>query len=467
MVPEVRAEDCTGTGDWKDIGLLPSNGDAGSNITINLKVDKTRVQPGEEVKLTFEADKDCYLTIMDMGTSGRIIRLWPNQFSGQDNFSQAKSSRSFPAEGDRFRYTISGPGGIERVIAFATERQGRILSEQEFQDMQRSGFKQFKGGAKDLAKNFSKDVEALAVGSKWGTAQINICIGSDPPPTTEPSTSGKVYLLSLGVPTGKLKYCASDARRFADAMTSKMGVKQSDVRLVLGSDATYEGFVSGLQWLASKSQPEDSVVVYFSGHGTSIPDQPPLDEPDGRDECFVLHNMLTKPTDFRTAIRQKIIMVDDDFNRYLKQIPARKKIVVADACHSGTIHKSLEQESGEVVVKYYPFTDPESGNEMLLQGAKAIPTNYGNDNEAILAACLDNQQSYEVGGSIKAGLFTHHLLQAIQAGARDLDSAFRTAKAKTEKDSGRIARESGGKLKGQTPILTDPHGFVRLFTIGR
>lgn len=459
-------EGCGAKGDWKDIYILPTNPNADTNIKISLSASKTHVQPGETITFTIEADRDCYVTIMDMGTSGRIVRLWPNQYSQGENLVKAHTPRRFPSEADRFQYKIGGPSGVERIIAYATSQPGKILSESEFQTMQNTPFKQFVGGAKDLSTAFTRETDSLTSNIKWGSAQVNICIGSGEsfPSSPDAGGVGVVYLLAVGAPTGKLKYCNRDAQRFADVMKSKLGVKEANLRLILGSEATYAGFAHGLEWLAATTKPEDSAIIYFSGHGSSIPDQPPLDEEDGRDEAFVLYPGQSK--DYRAAIRDKIIMVDDDFNVKLKKIPARKKVIVADCCHSGTIHKTLGSGDEELVCKYMPFRDPDTGQEIERIGAKAAPTNYGNDNEAILAACLDNQSSFEVAGR-QAGLFTDCLIEAINKGADNLEKAFEMAKAMTEKAVGGLGRQSQGGSVKQTPHLTDPHGYVKLFKFSR
>ncbi len=114
----------------------------------------------------------------------------------------------------------------------------------------------------------------------------------------------------------------------------------------------------------------------------------------------------------------------------------------------------------------YPLLDPDTGTEIERLGAKAVPTDYGNDNEAILAACLDNESSYEIRDK-QAGLFTHHLLAAINNGAANLEAAFEVAKIATLKDTEDFQKQSRGKHNKQTPSLTDPHGYVKIFRFGR
>ncbi len=72
----------------------------------------------------------------------------------------------------------------------------------------------------------------------------------------------------------------------------------------------------------------DILIVYYSGHGTSISDRDG-DEIDGKDEALVLSNGM-----------QNEYLIDDAFNLYLNSIQARKLIII-DSCHSGTIYKSF------------------------------------------------------------------------------------------------------------------------------
>jgi len=481
---------CEATGDWKDISVLPTNGNHATNIKIKLSVDKEQVKPGDIVHISFEADRDCYLTLMDLNTEGQIVRLWPNDFSGTDNRVPANTVRQFPATNDKFRYRIAGPAGTERIIAYATSKPNQILTEQEFRGMQTKGFKQFAGNAKNLAIEFGQNTDQLAASDQWGTAQLNLCIrepepipaqplvpapstASPPPaglaPTTTPVTSPlevqkKLFVLAVGASTGRLKYCESDAKKFTEAVSKKVGRRNVDVRMVMGPEAGYQGFVQGLNWLISRTQPEDSVVIYFNGHGSSIPDQEPADEPDGRDEAFVLYH-TQPPADYREALAKRYIMVDDEFNVYFKKIPARQKILVADCCHSGTIHKESAADDAELVPKFYPLLDPESGLPTISIKAKSAPISYGSDNEAILAACMDNEIAYEVG-SLKSSLFTHLLIKAINTGQPDLKKAFDQAKAETVQWIGKAVKQNK-KLDMQTPSLIDPHGLLPLFTFRR
>jgi hypothetical protein len=472
------AGSCTPPSDWRNISVLPTNGDAGTNIKINLQVDKTTVASGDRIVLTFQADLECYLTIMNIGTSGTVIRLWPNTYTGVDNRIPAGTPRQFPDSAAGFIYKIGGPPGVERIMAYATSEKDKILGEDEFKRLGQTGFGQFKGNSKDLAVVFQNNTQRLAGNVKWGTAQVNLCIspGSQPTPSTtvepvrpasgEGDSPKKLYCLAVGVSLGKLKYCEDDTRKFVGVMKRKLGIQEADVRTLLAREATHNGFSEGMKWLAAQTRPQDAAIIYFNGHGASVPDQPPADEVDKRDEAFVLYHSDDRKYSWREALNKKFIMLDDEFNVLMKKIPARYKVLIADSCHSGTLSKEANTESEELVSKYYPLLDPDTGEELKTFKAKAAPVNYGNDNEACMAACLDNQSSYE-SPRLKSSVFTYYFLGAISDGAVDLRKAFEKARASTIKYCEEASRKGRNPGLVQTPSLTDPHGLSEFLTFQR
>ena len=49
-------------------------------IELDIKTDKDEYKVGEDVVIEFTADKDCYVALIDIGTSGRTIILFPNKW---------------------------------------------------------------------------------------------------------------------------------------------------------------------------------------------------------------------------------------------------------------------------------------------------------------------------------------------------------------------------------------------------
>jgi hypothetical protein len=372
---------------------------------------------------------------------------------------------------------------------YATSEPNKILTEDDFVALKNTIFSQYSGKAKALDKRMRQRAKSASE-TLWGTAQVNLCIseeetGSDQDTSTQPngndspSSQGyedtavlttppetpakKTYVLSVGAPTEDLKYSDQDAKLFTKAVKKRLAIDESNIRRVLGKQATYEGVVGGLKWLEQNTQPEDGVIIYFSGHGSSTPDIAPLDEADGRDEAFVLyHTGGIGP--YREALAQKKLLLDDEFNVLLKKIPARYKIVVADCCHSGSIYAT--GNTGRLKPKFLPTADY-GMEDMKSPKSKALPVEYGKGNELTMAACKDSQYAYE-DPEMKNSLFTYYLAKQINSGVSSFGEAFQKAKAATEKHVKKWGgSQSGNDVPPQEPTITDPKSIAHLFRFAR
>lgn len=74
---------------------------------------------GDNITLFFRSNRDCYLTLFNIGTSGKLTVLFPNSLF-EDNFIRAGQIYAIPGEGYPFEYKLSGPPGVEMVKAIAT-----------------------------------------------------------------------------------------------------------------------------------------------------------------------------------------------------------------------------------------------------------------------------------------------------------------------------------------------------------
>lgn len=72
------------------------------------------------VTFNFKSEKDCYLTLIDVGTDGTITILFPNR-TCQDNKITAGKVYKIPSEDMGFKIKVAGPAGQELVKAIATE----------------------------------------------------------------------------------------------------------------------------------------------------------------------------------------------------------------------------------------------------------------------------------------------------------------------------------------------------------
>ena len=123
--------------------------------------------------------------------------------------------------------------------------------------------------------------------------------------------------------------------KFAEQVARDMGIR--DIRSLWNAQATLQGIVSSIEEVGAGVGAEDLVLIYFSGHGTRVPDRGELDEQaeDGMDEVLVPFDAMVTGEDIRN------VLVDDEFGRLLAAIPSRKVLVVVDACNSGTATKGI------------------------------------------------------------------------------------------------------------------------------
>ena len=116
----------------------------------------------------------------------------------------------------------------------------------------------------------------------------------------------------------------NDARDVAAVLTSNAycGYEPRNVHLLLDDDATLAGMRTALDSVAEASGPDDTVVVFFSGHGARLGD--PADPESA---------LLPVECDGRTP--ETTSLSETEFSSALRRISAQRLLVLIDACHSG------------------------------------------------------------------------------------------------------------------------------------
>lgn len=106
----------------KDLVAVASaieNANKDFGLKLSIVNEKTSFAVGDEIKFAFSADRDCYLTLLDIGTSGKVHKLFPNKWHESNKVEKGKSY-SIPPEGSNFVFKVQGPAGREYVKAIAT-----------------------------------------------------------------------------------------------------------------------------------------------------------------------------------------------------------------------------------------------------------------------------------------------------------------------------------------------------------
>jgi hypothetical protein len=90
----------------------------GSRFKINLSVDKDYYEIGDVVNISVQPTNDCYITLIDITTSGKAYVLYPNEYE-KGAIVRKGSKLTIPSVGI-YQIQVGGPSGLEMVKAIAT-----------------------------------------------------------------------------------------------------------------------------------------------------------------------------------------------------------------------------------------------------------------------------------------------------------------------------------------------------------
>jgi hypothetical protein len=151
-----------------------------------------------------------------------------------------------------------------------------------------------------------------------------------------------------------LKGAVSDARDVAQALR-QLGV--TDLTMRLNEEVTRDRLVQDWQELLARSQSGDTLVLTYAGHGAQEPERVEGNEQDGKDEVLLLAGFEQKGPGTRERL------VDDELYQWFREANERglELLFVADACHSGTLTRSVDPRAGGGRVRFsaYTITDDE------------------------------------------------------------------------------------------------------------
>ncbi len=106
------------------------NKDKSFKINLSVVEPKPSFQIGDTVSFQFSAEQDCYLTLIDIGTSGKVTKMFPNKMN-ESNKVEAGKTYTIPAADSGFIFKVEGPDGIEYVKAIATLEPLKTINKAE------------------------------------------------------------------------------------------------------------------------------------------------------------------------------------------------------------------------------------------------------------------------------------------------------------------------------------------------
>jgi uncharacterized caspase-like protein len=225
-----------------------------------------------------------------------------------------------------------------------------------------------------------------------------------------------LYFAAIGIsdyvnPMNNLNYADKDARDLIQMFEERSDI-YNRIRIIplLNYQATKANILA-LKDSLMQSKPDDHVFLFFAGHGII-----------GDDGQYYLCN-----TDIKNDNIFSSATPYTDFEAIIDSIPARNKLILIDACHSG--------EADNEEIKIADFV-PEHGNKKSLKinyfGRNVFQSSSSfnsqtsfdlmkslfsdlrrNTGATIIASAGAGEYAYE-GGDIDNGVFTYFLMEALK-----------------------------------------------------
>lgn len=178
-------------------------------------------------------------------------------------------------------------------------------------------------------------------GSKPNTNAVSINEASDL------ELKNTLYALIVGTSNYQgdkldLKFPDIDAASFKEYL-EKSGAElfgsRMQIRLLStakkGTPPTIKSIRSVLDDFAKKALPKDILLVYFSGHGLTWPENDPAGQ-------FYLLSTENSSFDLSDAANKEKAIIQDSLQSWIRDVKARKRILILDACNSGEVINKME-----------------------------------------------------------------------------------------------------------------------------
>ncbi len=204
-----------------------------------------------------------------------------------------------------------------------------------------------------------------------------------------------------------LKGPANDVALMRTVLMSRFAVPEANIITLQNAQATHSKVQAAFGKLASRVKQGDSVYVYYSGHGSYVPDRSAR---SGQYETWVTFGARSR----KSAGLDDYDVLSKEISQWLAPLYAKSRAVVfvSDSCHSATVSRGLSTG-----VRAGP-PDPRP-HPMILQRADT-PTSMpgvriGASRDTESAVELDVEHGGQcLDGSKCQGVFTWYWVQALQ-----------------------------------------------------
>lgn len=259
--------------------------------------------------------------------------------------------------------------------------------------------------------------------------------------------------------TPKLMGSVIDVINIEKLAIKRMGYTANQVTVLTDSQATKENIINTIKSeLINKTNKEDRVLFYYSGHGFQTKDLNG-DESDSLDEALA-------PVD--TTSNLKNLITDDELRHLFDRIKNRKVTVIIDSCHSGTITRGIIKNNKGIIAKTIQSFKPlargvndVTESHIFQQHRKEEAFLKSQSNRIVWTAVTAGQVAYVDVTFPPQGVFTHSLYTGIESKAADIDnngiiSNSELLKYTRKKSTEFCSKHSSTCKLGLTPTLEIP-----------
>ena len=191
---------------------------------------------------------------------------------------------------------------------------------------------------------------------------------------------------------------------------------------------TKANIIADIQALSSVVGPNDTILIYFSGHGMMDTVEPPSTH-----QWFVPYQGVLSYPGGSIAGEPSTSIRDDELGSYIAKLPTVRVVLVLDTCNSGGfIGNMLESDAlPPVYTGAAPVVTP-----ALIAAAvsnyttfAASPTGISPYNATVISAAGRDESSYEDGPPFSHGIMTYFLLKAVSSADLNHDGAVTALEA--------------------------------------
>lgn len=190
----------------------------------------------------------------------------------------------------------------------------------------------------------------------------------------------KIWVLVIGIASyyhmPPLKYTDDDAYRMYAFYKSPEGgsILDNNIKLLIDEDATYSNIKNALSEISESASSTDNIIIFFSGHGLK--------------GSFL-------PIDFDGENNK---LTHEEINNILNKSKANLRLLIADACHSGSIVSMKGVDGYASISNYYKDLKTDKPGFALILSSKSEET------------------SLESSG-LRQGVFSHFLIRGLNGEA--------------------------------------------------